>query len=68
MLCKEGKTDCKFDAFVIVRNSEDPTEPSYLLCKTHLETEVDGVKIYKTSEMKIEIILKTPGISKKKKD
>ncbi len=58
MICKDGKTDCKLTAMVWVSNSEDTQEESYYLCATHLETEVDGVKIYKTSEMKIELIIK----------
>ena len=58
MICKDGKTDCKSTALFIVTNTKDPTENPYTLCKIHLETEVDGVKIYKVPEMKIEPLKK----------
>ena len=59
MLCKQGKSDCKLTAMVRVTNKDDPQEAAYYLCALHLDTEIDGVKIYKTSEMKMEVLLTT---------
>ena len=57
MLCKQGKTDCNLTAMCRVTNKEDPQEAPYYLCALHLETEIDGLKIYKTSDMKMEVLV-----------